>query len=483
MDFNEHFANLVKVNSSLNHGVAGHYRQSGLTFLDTPAIVGITGACENVDTLFKIQNRLDLPLFFTQTGQLSLEQALQSFPGVFTVIHSARDEEKEDKRHLRQFRLTEEEFDCSLVGMTRKSYDENKMFEELLKHIQKAVQAMIKSVLTENAEMLKKVYKRDIKKLEKTVYSNFLRIEYSEAIELLNKVTNYKLSFGDDLKSEHEAKIVEIMNKDNGELPVFITKYPKEIKFFNMKVANNNPKIVLSADLILPYAGEATGSAVREHNFQKLNDRLLTSNMYRLHIQRGGKYTDFKWYLNIIQKKMTKPHAGYGIGNERVLQYIFGEEDIRNVSLFSLLNRQTGDWSTEKYGQAPIISTVKKHVLISIGQKDKKALLPHIKQISKRDDFIIYATEKTHKFLREYNINSSLVFKISQIGQKPNIGDLLDRRGFDLIINIPTNKNRKASKEFTDGKLIRKGAKDLGITLITSVTAAKEVMNNFCLKN
>ena len=144
LNFKDHFANLVAINESLNFGAAENYRKRGLVYVDVPEIVGITGACENVDTLFKIGNRLDLPLFFTQTGQLALEQALQSFSGTWTVIHSGRDEEEEDIRHLRQFRLTEEEFDSTTIGMTRQNYDEDKMYETLLKNIQK----IRKSILT-----------------------------------------------------------------------------------------------------------------------------------------------------------------------------------------------------------------------------------------------------------------------------------------------------------------------------------------------
>lgn len=342
-----HFANLVLINQSLNFGAWENYKKLGLTYVDVQEIVGITGACENIDTLFKVGNRMSLPLFLTQTGQLSLEQALQSFPGVFTVIHSGRDEEIEDARHLRQFRLTEEEFDCSMEGMNRKNYDDEKMFGALLTHIQKSVQAMIKNVLHDNGPLLKNGYARDVERLKDATKKNFLKIEYADAVDLLNSNGYPELHFGDDLKSEHEAKIVKLLNKNGSEIPVFITKYPKEIKFFNMKIYKKDPKVVLSADLILPYSGEATGSAVREHDFKKLNDRLLKSKMYELHIKRGGSYKDFAWYLNIIKKKKTLPHAGYGIGNERVLQYILGEGDIRNASLFSLLDRKSGYWKAK----------------------------------------------------------------------------------------------------------------------------------------
>lgn len=419
LDFNKHFGNLAKINESMQFGVFENYKKNGLTYIDVPEIVGITGACENVDTLFKVQNRLSLPLFITQTGQLALEQALQSFRGVYTVIHSGRDEEEEDNHHLRQFRLTEEEFDCTLAGMSRKTYDEEKMFEALLVHIQKAVQSMVKMVLLKNKKILELIYHRNIKELRYAVENNFPRINYKEAVKLLKKNGfKNKLKFGDDLEAEHEAKIVDLLNKSRYKLPIFITKYPKEIKFFNMKVYTKDPKVVLSADLIFPYAGEGVGSAVREHDFEKLRQRLITSTMYKLHLKRGGRYEDFLWYLNIIKNKGSLPHAGYGIGNERALQYIFANKDIGNVSLFSLLNKQSGDWDKKRYGQQAIVANDKKYIMLSIGKiKNKKFLLPYIKKLAKKVNLVLHATQNTHVFLKKNNIRTTLVYKISQIGQ------------------------------------------------------------------
>lgn len=477
--FNTHFAHLVRINESINKGVIDHYRRLGLTYVDVPEIVGITGACENIDTLFKVGNRNGLPLFFTQTGQLALEQSLQSFKGCCTIIHSGRDEEEEDERHLRQFRLTEEEADCTFAGMTRKTYDEDRMYEMLLSHIQMAVQAMLRQVLKNNAEVLKNVYKRDIARLGYAATHDFLRISYEEAVNLLNQNGFPQVKFGDDLKANHEARVVELCNKKDTELPVFIMKYPKEIKFFNMKVSSSDPRVCLSADLIFPYAGEGTGASVREHDFKKLNERLITSTMYALHIKRGGRYEDFKWYLDIIKSEISNPHAGYGIGNERVLQYIFAESDIRNVSLFSLFNRQTGDWDKKRYGQAAILTTPQQNILLTIGRpEDKKYLLPIIKELSKNKNMVLYATENTHEFLKKNGVITSLVYKISQVGKAPNISDLLARRVFDLVINIPTREKFKDIREFTDGKLIRKGAVDLGLSLITDPEVAAYTLKN-----
>lgn len=480
LDFNVHFNHLVAMNQSLNKGAYDSYRKRGRTYVDVPEIVGITGACENVDTLFKIGNHSDIPLFFTQTGQLALEQALQSLPSVFTVIHSGRDEEIEDERHLRQFRLTEEEFDATTIGMTRENYDEDKMYEALLVNIQETIQSMMREILKDNERVLQTVYKRNIEKIHFASSHNFHRIAYEDAVKLLNENGYPEVMFGDDLKANHEAKIVELLNKkEKTELPVFIMKYPKEIKFFNMKVSSKDNRVCLSADCIFPYAGEGTGASVREHVFEKLQERLLTSTMYKLHVQRGGTYDDFKWYLDIMEKKATNPHAGYGAGNDRIMQYILGTPDIRTASLFYLLNLQTGDWNKKHYGKAPILTPEKKHILLAIGRmENKKHLLPAIKQLAKSGSAIFYATEHTYEFLKSKGIQSALVYKISDVGETPNISELLGKKVFDLIINIPTRKQFKQTKEFTDGNLIRKGAIKTGVALVTDPEVATMVLEN-----
>lgn len=474
----DHLKNLLDIVSAGTNGITRHYENAHLQYVSVPEIVGITGACENVDTLFKVNNRLNLPLFFTQTGQLALEQSLQVIHGAYTVINSGRDEEKEDNRHLRQFRLTEEEFDCTLAGMNRENYNEEKMYEALLSHIEKATKAMIFGILENCAEELSS-YRRDLSTVKKVFQRPYLRILYEEAVELLNK-HKMKVKFGDDLKSEHEAKIIEVLNKKEGLdkpiLPTFIMKYPKEIKFFNMKVSQKDPRVVLSADLILPKSGEAVGSAVREHDFERLNNRLITSTMYKLHVERGGNYEDFTWYLDIMKKKSTFPHAGYGLGNERVYQFLLNSDDIRTCSPFYLLGLQTKDYDPKRFGKIAFYSH-KKTVLLSIGkQSNKKALLSAIKKAGE-NNLIYYATEKTHKFLKENKINSTLVHKISEIGKNPNIAKLLSEKLFDLIINIPTGE--KEDQELTDGKLIRKGASETGTSLITNVEIAKTILLNY----
>lgn len=481
-EIEQHVRHLTKISSSLFYGSVNHYKSLGLQYTEVPSIVGITGACENVDTLFKIGNRLDLPLFFTQTGQLALEQTLQHVHGAYTIIQSGRDEEFEDERHLRQFVLTEEEFDCTFAGMNRHTYDEEKMFESLLTHIELAIKAMMQSVYDGYGKILSTLYGRDGQVLHEILERPFLRIVYRDAVKLLQRNGFSAVRFGDDLQSEHEAKIVELMNKQTkgygGMIecwsPVLITRYPKEIKFFNMKVSTLDSRVVLSADCIFPYAGEGVGSAVREHDGEKLKQRLLTSRMFALHESRGGTYNDFIWYVeDIVAKKKTLPHAGYGIGNERVLQFLLGTSDIRTSSLFSMMSKQTNDWDRKKRGYASFY-TPKKHVLLSVGKlSNKKNLLPAV-SLLKNSSLVLYASDKTHKFFTKHGIETTLVHKINET-RKPNIKDLLDQHLFDIVINIPT-RSTPWGKEFTDGQFIRNTSVETGTTLITDVRVAEQML-------
>ncbi len=338
---------LIPVAAAMRRAAQQHYDAMQLQYVDVPQIVGITGACENVDTLFRIGNRGSMPLFFCQTGQLTLEQALQYVPGVYTIMQSGRDEEIEDARHLRQFVLTEEEFTWPMAEGSdsgKAPYDEEKMYEALLQHIEASVKAMVGGVVNECGAHIKETFGRDVEALRSSMEKPFHRISYDDAVMLVQKNGMPDVRWGDDLSSQHEAIVVDVLNKGEFARPVFIMKYPKDIKFFNMKVSETDPRIVLSADLVFPYAGEGTGSAVREHNGERLEQRLLGSTMFRLHTERGGTIEDFKWYLDMVKTGNVQPHAGYGIGNERVMQYILGQKDIRDCSVLSRLAVTTGDW-------------------------------------------------------------------------------------------------------------------------------------------
>ncbi len=123
-------------------------------------------------------------------------------------------------------------------------------------------------------------------------------------------------------------------------------------------------------------------------------------------------------------------------------------------------------------------------ILLTIGKTaDKKFLLPYLIRLGKTKHVRLYATKKTHLYLKKYKIKNIFVYKISDIGQKPNIFDLIADNTFDLIINTPTQDKLFASSEFTDGKLIRRGAVKMGIRLITDPEAATTTINNLVEKD
>ena len=257
---------------------------AGFTEIITPHLTKATGACENIDTMFKVPF-FNSSAYLAQTGQLYLETLVGNYEKVWCIGPSFRAENVVDKRHLCEFMLLELEH----LGD----------FEMLLKYIE---------------ELLSYCFGGFGFPREK-----FARITYSKAIEtLLNN--GFKVSWGDDLSSEMEKFLV-------GNVPLFITHYPKDIKFFNMRVNPEDPSIVNSADLILPGVGEAVGSAEREYLYSNLLNRLKSSSMYKRLIEKGGSFKDFEWYINHYKDKGNL-HSGCGIGINRIIQYLGNYESI-----------------------------------------------------------------------------------------------------------------------------------------------------------
>jgi len=167
----------------------------------------------------------------------------------------------------------------------------------------------------------------------KKVRQSFPRVSYDEAIMRLS------LGWGDDINSKKEAELVAQFDNH----PIFITRYPdpmwdhqKEIeveKFFNMLPDPVRPGLVLSADLILPIAGEAVGSAARVDDPETLVRRLSSSKMFKRLLAMGGSMDDFGWYLERANEEMV-PHAGCGFGMSRILRWIAGTDDIKQAVTF-----------------------------------------------------------------------------------------------------------------------------------------------------
>jgi asparaginyl-tRNA synthetase len=157
----------------------------------------------------------------------------------------------------------------------------------------------------------------------------FKRITYTEAVDLLK---DYCVKWGDDLKSSHEQALVKMF----GDRPLFITHYPKEIKFFNMRRNDLNKSIVNSTDLILPLSGEAVGAAEREYEYDSLLERLKNSAMLKQLEAKGGSIEDFRWYLDHMKEHGSVLHAGCGIGLNRITQFVLGKPDIRDCCVYPI---------------------------------------------------------------------------------------------------------------------------------------------------
>ena len=159
-------------------------------------------------------------------------------------------------------------------------------------------------------------------RLNNVVNSDFARVTYTEAIEILEKHNDkfeYKVSWGADLQTEHERYLTEEIYKR----PVFVTDYPKEIKAFYMKM-NEDGKTVAAADMLVPGIGELIGGSQREERLDVLLARLD---------ELGLKREDYDWYLDLRRFGSVK-HAGYGLGFERLLMYVTGIPNIRDVIAF-----------------------------------------------------------------------------------------------------------------------------------------------------
>jgi len=319
-------SDIAKLEGQVIKSMRSWLEEAGFFEIFPPKIVRASGACENIDTLFEVgvngNNRWFNPknpcrAYLSQTAQLYLEALTPYLKKVYSIGPSFRAEEGNDNRHLTEFTMLEIEFAGG--------------FETLLEYIERIIFRAAKDLLnlpsaTKDALNLNQGY------LEK-VRLPFPRITYDEAIDLLD------LSFGDDISSKNEQKLIQKL----GNQPVFITRFPnplydhgKEItveKFFNMIPDPENPARVLSADLILPFGGEAVGAAQRVHKFEELKWRLENSRMFKRLKEKGGELSDFNWYFQRIKEKSV-PHSGCGFGMGRIMKFLTGEENIKRVITF-----------------------------------------------------------------------------------------------------------------------------------------------------
>ena len=246
----------------------------------------------------------------TVSGQLEAETYATAFRNVYTFGPTFRAEDSNTVKHAAEFWMIEPEICFADLN------DDLELAEEMVKYITKYV---VENAPEEIAFFDKFISPGLIEKLNTTINEPFGRITYTDAIKELEKHNDefeYKVSWGVDLATEHERYLSEKIFKK----PVFVTDYPKDIKAFYMKLNPDN-KTVAASDMLVPGIGELIGGSQREDDFEK-----LTARMNELKMDQ----TNYWWYLD-LRKYGSVPHAGFGLGFERMMMYITGMQNIRDV--------------------------------------------------------------------------------------------------------------------------------------------------------
>src|SRR5207342_1668497 len=251
--------------------------------------------------------------FLTVSGQLNVETYCMALSKVYTFGPTFCAENSNTSRHLAEFWMIEPEIAFANLA------DDATLAEALLKHI-------FKTVLSERADDMaffeERIEKGVIAKLQGIVDSEFVRMDYTDAIGILEKAKEkfeFPVKWGVDLQSEHERYISE---KHVGK-PVILMNYPKEIKAFYMRL-NGDDKTVAAMDVLAPGIGEIIGGSQREERPDALDRRLAELNLDAKH---------YWWYLD-LRRYGTVPHAGFGLGLERTIVYATGMANIRDVIPF-----------------------------------------------------------------------------------------------------------------------------------------------------
>ena len=309
---------VAKIESEISRGFISYCFENNFVLIDPPPITDVTGSCENFMSVFDV-DYFGKKGYLSQTGQLYLEAFLPEFSKVFCSGPSFRRETAVDNRHAVAFTLLEIEV-------------ANLDLEDLQDCIECIFDYMLENVLR---KCLKELAMLGIDRSWLEVFRPpYKVITYEETIKVLN------LKWGDDLKHKQELELV----RKFGNKPIFVTHYPQEIKFFNMRLNRQNPKIVNSMDLILPFSGEAVGAAEREEKEEILLERLNNAMMVKLMADASGLpkkqiIERFNWYVDLIKRYPVK-HAGCGIGKNRITQSFLASTDIRACTAY-FLNKES----------------------------------------------------------------------------------------------------------------------------------------------
>ena len=321
---------VFRIRSLVAFAIHSFFQERGFVYVHTPIITG--SDCEGAGEMFQVTT-LDLNNlpkkedgsinygedFFgkatnlTVSGQLAVENYCAAFRNVYTFGPTFRAENSYTQRHASEFWMIEPEIAFADI------HDDMKLAEDMVKYI---INFVLEKAPEEMEFFNSFVDKTLLERLNFIKDSDFGKITYTEAIELLKKSGKqfeYPVEWGCDLQTEHERYLTEELIKK----PVFVIDYPKEIKAFYMRMNEDN-KTVAAMDLLVPGVGEIIGGSQREERYDRLLARIQ---------ELGLKKEDYWWYLD-LRRFGSNPHAGYGLGFERMIMYITGMQNIRDVIPF-----------------------------------------------------------------------------------------------------------------------------------------------------
>ena len=323
------FGAVLRIRHHLAYAIHKYFNDRGFFYLHSPIITGsdAEGAGEmfhvtnfDLNTIPKdAENKIDYTQDFfgketnlTVSGQLEGELAAMALGKIYTFGPTFRAENSNTPRHLAEFWMIEPEVAFNEIE------DNMDLAEDMLKYLVKYALDHCK----DDVEFLNNMYDKELLgRLQSVVDVPFKRLTYTDAIVILepnSKKFEFKVEWGTDLQKEHENYLV-----DHFKGPVILTDYPKHIKAFYMK-QNDDGKTVRAMDVLFPWIGEIIGGSQREENYDKLLQRIT---------EMGIHQEDLWWYLE-TRKFGTCPHAGFGLGFERLVLFVTGMNNIRDVIPF-----------------------------------------------------------------------------------------------------------------------------------------------------
>ena len=307
------FQAVFRVRSMIAYAIHQFFQERGFVYVHTPLITG--SDCEGAGEMFQVTtlDLKDVPKSADGSIDYSKDFFGQAFRSIYTFGPTFRAENSNTTRHAAEFWMIEPEIAFADLE------DNMDLAESMLKYV---ISFVLENAPEEMNFFNSFVDMGLLDRLNNVVNSDFARVTYTEAVDILMKNNDkfeYKVSWGTDLQTEHERYLTEEIYKR----PVFVTDYPKEIKAFYMK-QNDDGKTVAAVDCLVPGIGEIIGGSQREDDYTKLTERMK---------ELGLNEEDYGFYLD-LRKYGSARHAGFGLGFERCVMYLTGMGNIRDVIPF-----------------------------------------------------------------------------------------------------------------------------------------------------